>query len=348
MPILRRGPGSTLRACCLRNSDSWNTVEDYLSDYNQIPDTNTLDALAQVLVLVHGNEKCTYPLADYTFYTWSRPGPHTFSSLLPRRLFTKWFYSLFFRLALPIQVDLALKLKIIFSPLNFCTLFRLIAQLRGFGYPSHWLSEALLNLIHSTVTTTARPPRTKPMRPADVKREYPLRKLCTVPFSHELATLARIFQPLLPFQLISPTIPLPEQIFKYSFSLEGYTNLLPQPNCLILVFINEFLFPKKKTPKSVLYDLRLFLDPSTDELVPDFKDRSIEQMNEEGIIVWTSFDWDKERKVANAWMSEAFASKVGMKGWSVGLWRTDIWEHTCAPPLISVENVVEKGKSWAV
>jgi hypothetical protein len=178
MPILRRGPASNLRANCLLNTDSLRTVEDYLSDYNQIPDITTLDALAQILILVRQNEELPCPLADYTFYTWSKPGPYTFYVLLPRKEFTKWFYSLFFRLALLMKIDLAMEMKIVFTPHHLCVLFRLITQLRGFGYPSHWLSEPLLNLTNNTVIATARPPRTKSMRPADVKREYPEKKLC--------------------------------------------------------------------------------------------------------------------------------------------------------------------------
>ncbi len=261
MPILRRGPGANLRANCLRSSGSWHTVEDYLSDYNQIPDTGTFDSLAQVQVLIRENTAMAYPMTDYTFYAWSKAGPHTFSSLLPRKKFTKWLYALFFRLALPMTLNLMRNMEIIISPLNLCVLLRLLTQLRSFGYPSHWLSEPLLNIIRNTMNTTARPPRTKPMRPADVRREYRDRELCTAPFAHELATLARICQPLLPFRLISSAIPDPENIYKYSFQLPGYANIAPQPSCLIMVFMKESLFPDSNAAASVLSNLRMFLDP---------------------------------------------------------------------------------------
>jgi hypothetical protein len=38
----------------------------------------------------------------------------------------------------------------------------------------------------------------------------------------------------------------------------------------------------------------------------------------------------------------------GMLGekWSVGIWRTDIWEPVCMPELVGVEGVVSKGQRW--
>ena len=346
MPILLRGPAANLRANCLRNSDSWRTVEDYLSDYNQIPNTSTLDALAQVLIIVRENPALQYPLADYTFYTWSTAGPHNFSALLPRKQFTKWFYSLFFRLVLPMKLVLAMKTKIIFSPLNLCILLRLITQLRGFGYPSHWLSEPLLNIIHNAVTTTARPPRAKPMRPADVKRNYPDKKLCTAPFGNELSTLARLFQPLLPFELTSPAIPKKEEIYKYSFKLDGYMNSSPQPNCLILVFMNESLFSSNRAPQSLIFNLRKVLDASADEELGRKGPKKIEELRERGVKVWSTFHWDRENMVASVWTSEGLVEEVVGEGWGVGIWRTDVWMPACAPFLVGVEGVMNKGQRW--
>jgi hypothetical protein len=347
MPILRRGPDANLRATCLRNSDSWQTVEDYLADYNQIPDTSTLSALSQIQVLIRENTQMAYPMADYTYYTWSVAGPHIFPSLLPRKKFTKWFYSLFFRLALPMTLNLVDNMRVIFSPLNLCVLLRLITQLRSFGYSSHWLSEPLLNIIYNTVNTTARPPRTKPMRPVDVKREYRDKKLCTAPFSHELATLARLFQPLLPFKLVSSAIPDSSDIYKHSLRLPGYENIAPQPSCLVVVFMKESLFPDSKAPASMLFNLGFFLNPSTDEMVDEFKIAEVEQLRDEGVRVWSTFHWDGDAKMASLWMSEGLVNEMAEKKWSVGTWRTDIWMPACGPELVGFEGVVSKGVKWA-
>ncbi|CZR68941.1 uncharacterized protein PAC_18842 [Phialocephala subalpina] len=234
MPILRRSFAAHLKANCLRNSDSFSDVEEYFSEYQLIPDEDTLKALTQVAVLQRGNPAYPCPLSDYTIYVWCQPNiKHGFSCLLPRKAFTKWFYGLFFRLALPYEQDLLQNSKIIFSPLNFTILLRLITHLHILGYPSHWMSDVLNNIIESKVTTTARPPRTKPMRPADVRREYRSCHLCTAPFAQEMATLARLFEPLLPFSLTVANIPQESDIYEYHFSIPSYQSFIPRPSNLM-------------------------------------------------------------------------------------------------------------------
>jgi hypothetical protein len=184
------------------------------------------------------------------------------------------------------------------------------------------------------------------MRPSDVKREYRDRKLCTAPFANELAALARLFQPLLPFKLVSPAIPDSSDIYKYSLRLPRYGNMLPQPSCLVIVFMKESLFPDSKAPESVLFNLRMFLDPSIDEMDNELKVAKVEQLRDEGVRVWSTFHWDGEAKVASLWMSEGFVGEMVENRWSVGIWRTDIWMPVCGPELVGFEGVVSKGARW--
>jgi hypothetical protein len=348
MPILRRARSSALKATCLRNSDSWATILDYISEYQLIPDDDTLYKLAQVAILVRKNNAMTYPLADYTFYTWAHPNPrHVFSALFPRKPFTKWFYAMFFKLAIPLGHDVVAHMKIIYSPLNLTILFRLIAQLHRLGYPAHWLSEPLQNIIENKIVTTCRPPRKKPMRAADVKREYPEKKLCSAPFALEMATLAQLFQPLLPFLLTSPNVTSLNSIYKYMFSLPDYNNFHPQPSCLTLVFIedNSMLPIAKSGNRSLSTNLRELLDPSWgDEVDGKVKGAIFEAFREQGLAVWSSFTWDAKNKEASVWMPESFVEMVS-EGWMVGIYRTDLWIPVFGVPAV-VGKVVSKGERW--
>ncbi|TVY92831.1 hypothetical protein LAWI1_G006042 [Lachnellula willkommii] len=177
LPLCRRCPSVFVKANCLRNSSSFNTVLDYLSEYQLITDDKMLLQLAQTIILIRENKDFPWPMADYTYYTWLGPDAHSYPNLLPRKAFTKWFYGLFFRWALPFNQNPRIVSEIILSPLNLTILFRLIPHLCTLGYPAHWLSEVLTNIITNNVITTARPPRTKPMRPADVKRKHAEKKL---------------------------------------------------------------------------------------------------------------------------------------------------------------------------
>ena len=349
MPILRRSFAANLKACCLRNSDIWDCIETFLSEYQLISDENMLKKLTQVGVLNKSPPEHPMPMADYTYYIWSQPTPkHTYSDLLPRKAFNKWFYALFFRLALPINQNIVETTKVILSPLNLTIIFRLISQTCLLGYPSHWFSEALTNIIENKVVTTGRPPRRKPMRAEDVKREHPEKKLCTVPFSYEMATLAQLFQPLLPFSLTSPNIPEAHDIYNYHFHIPEYINERAQPSCLALVFMNcEVASLGKVGSEAFGMNLRPVLDPSWgDEVEAKWKGAGFESLREQGLVMWSTFTFNVEKKIASAWMPEKFVEMVSGNMWAMGLYRTDTWWLALDVPTL-VNKAVTRGEKWS-
>ncbi|KAF7937391.1 uncharacterized protein EAE98_001705 [Botrytis deweyae] len=91
--------------------------------------------LTSVTVLSRGEEP--WPMANYIDYGSSKPFLRQFGGLLSRKPFMKWFYALFFRLAIPYNSDLNMSATVIFSPLTLTIIFWLIAHLRSIGYPSH-------------------------------------------------------------------------------------------------------------------------------------------------------------------------------------------------------------------
>ncbi|TGO71146.1 hypothetical protein BELL_0614g00050 [Botrytis elliptica] len=216
--ILKQRPTSFVRSNCLRNTLAINDVESFLAEYQLITDTKIAQQLTSVTVLSRGEEP--WPMANYIDYGSSKPFLRQFGGLLSRKPFMKWFYALFFRLAIPYNSDLNMSATVIFSPLTLTIIFWLIAHLRSIGYPSHWMSEALLNSLKNKVYTTARPPRHSPNPVTEVKREHAEKHLCNLPFIQEMGTLARLFGPLLPFSLPSlPGISKENTIFKYKFHL---------------------------------------------------------------------------------------------------------------------------------
>ena len=350
MPILRRSPAAHLKVNCLRNSDTWDCIETFLSEYQLIPDGATLQKLTQVNILGKPPPEHPMPMVNYTYYMWSQPSStFVYPDLLPRKAFNKWFYALFFRLALPFNQNIADTPKIIISPLNLTIIFRLISHTCALGYPSHWLSEALANIIENKVVTTGRPPRKKPLRAEDVRREHPEKKLCTVPFSYEMATLAQLFQPLLPFSLISPKVPALEDIYKYSFQLTEYDNSGAQASCLALVFLHSgFLKPLGTVGfEAVKTNLRPILDPSWgDEVDAELKGPDFEALREKGIALWSTLTFDVQTKVASAWMPESFVEMVSAEMWAVGLYRTDTWWPTFDIPTV-VKESMRRGEKWS-
>jgi hypothetical protein len=268
IPILKPPVSSVLASCCLRNLPAFHNLEHFLAEYQLISNFDMLLKLTQVKVLFAGSQPV--PMADYTLYQaqWP-PKPHNFRSLLPRKAFCKRLYGLFFKLALPMPSDMLEFLVIIHSPLNLTILFRLISQLRKIGYPSHWLSEILINILENKVITTSRLPRSLPVRIEDIKQDYPEKRMTTAPFASEMATLTTIFQPLLPFPIISSALPSASDTYNYSFHLPEYLGFDPAQSCLVLLFWDDDLMANVdirngKDSKPTLRDL---LDPTPDDEV---------------------------------------------------------------------------------
>ncbi|KAF8848482.1 hypothetical protein BDZ45DRAFT_775793 [Acephala macrosclerotiorum] len=146
------------------------------------------------------------------------------------------------------------------------------------GYPSHWLLEVLTAIIEDEITTTARPPRKSPTTSQDAVKDYPERKLCTTPFSSEIATLTLIFRQLLPFSITSTPIPNRDAIHKYTFQMPRQGNF---PNVgsarLVLVFFEDSIVEtiyagaNEKTIIALTegtFSQMLILDPGWEEVEP--------------------------------------------------------------------------------
>ncbi|TGO17142.1 hypothetical protein BTUL_0020g00270 [Botrytis tulipae] len=349
-PILKQRPTSFVRSNCLRNAFAFDDVESFLAEYQLITDTKMAQQLTSVTVLSRGEEP--WPMTNYIDYGLSKPFLRQFGGLLSRKPFMKWFYALFFRFAIPYNSDLNMPTTIIISPLTLTIIFRLVAHLRSIGYPSDWMSEALLNILENKVYTTARPPRHSPNLVTEVKREHAEKHLCTLPFIQEMGTLARLFEPLLPFSLPSiPGIPKENAIFKYKFRL---TNVrMKQTHSarifnLALVFHDYNILEKYRKILAIMFlkDLRKVLDPSWgDEKDARYKGATIEDLRKKGVIVWTTVEYDVVNSVVSAWMPEAFVEKMERDWWRFGLWRVDTWENVNYGPT-AVRGTVFKEEKW--
>jgi hypothetical protein len=124
MPILKKESYGMAVSNCLRNSPLWDSVEEFLAEYQLITDDDMLDKLTNVTIVHRGGGPM--PLADYTAYVCTSnmkaPGPsdhrHKFPHLLPRTPFNKWLYGLFFKLALPFNGNITDFTITIYAPLH--------------------------------------------------------------------------------------------------------------------------------------------------------------------------------------------------------------------------------------
>ena len=304
-----------------------------------------------------------WPLDNYQVFARSTSQALGFTDLLPRDDFNKWFYALFFKIALPMNWEEqhncpagASDTCKILSPLNLTVLFRLLSHLSSVGYPAHWLVEIITNLLSDKVVTTGRPPRESPLTIKSAKRQHPAKKLSTALFIPELRTLTSMLECTLPFSLPA-SVPHPplENIALYTICLpEWLRSYKPEwQKNLVLIFLNDIkcFSSMQVNEKRPFLDLRPFLDPSWDEVEDPYRhlDSDMEKrwFKDLKMVLWSTFEWDSEAKMAKAWMDRSFIEKADEENWWCGIWKVDTWE-----PLLdrlgNVSVVVEEVKKWDV
>ncbi|KAI9717305.1 MAG: hypothetical protein M1812_004832 [Candelaria pacifica] len=344
IPVTKSTPTSYITSNCLRNPPLWDTVDDFNNECLLINDEDTLLKLTQVK-LVPGQElELASPLPLASYISWQRlsTAPHPFSSLLPRADLNKWLYGLFFKLALPVHRR-SLDMALVNAPLNLTAYFRVLIHLHELGYPAHWLSTVLTNILENTVATTARPPQTVPLDIAEVRQRNPAKKQTTAPYIPEMATLAVLFERFLPFSLITPVLPSLDSIHHYTMETQevSYTDSSAKSNVLIFYDHRRLTDVCAGPPMN----LRLLFDPTDCEL--DENAPKVRKLRETGLIMMTTFEFDRETDTASFWMKRGFVDMMmAQKGdwWKCGIWRTDAWRPVVMP--LSVKTAVRRGRKW--
>jgi hypothetical protein len=333
----------------LRNSSTWPCIESFLSEYQLIHDKIMLRQLTRVAFAPNGDSDTnSTPMADHIVYTYMGDHAYGFDELVAKKQFLKWIYALFFRIVLPFNVKMDEFQPAVLSTVNTTILFRLVSQLRIVGYPSHWLSEVITNIIESKVTTISRPPRTTLTTPQAVKREHPEKHLSTKPFSHEMAVIARLCQPILPFTLTS--LPLSSEISLYTFNLyENLHSYNPSPHSshfsLIFFDPSALLDLGYNTTLEFATNARPLLDPSWGEVDSDYHTAKHHAFREKGVIVYSTFRFEKETGLLEAWMDGKIVDMMVREGWNLNVFRTDSWAWAFGEE-VEVRECVSKGVSW--
>ena len=348
-PLLKSNEESYYSSTCLRNPAIWPTVHDFNNEYMLINDYQTLYRLFQMKktndpmpkLFEFGPEM--FMLSDYIKWQYVRRKRFPFSYLLPKEAFTKWLYALFLKFALPTdRFDMQYN-DLLFCPLNLTIYFRVLQRLHESGYPRHWLATALANIVANTVTTSARPADTAPLEIEEARQDHPFRKVTTAPYAPEMSTLTTIFQPMLPFSIISSALPKPDDIHLYTISFSSlHVNYRhSQMPMFALVIFNNNLLKKsigERDPTTLNWRL-LFYNAA------EFKSNDLDQIRENGLILWSSFEWERRKEQVSVWMRKDFGDKcLSSRDWCVGMLRTDVWRLVTKTG--RAKDVMVQGKKW--
>ena len=203
-------------------------------------------------------------------------------------------------------------MMLIHSPLNLTVFVRLCIHLHDVGYPAHWISTVLDNLLTGKITTKARPPSTDPLAPEEIANEMSSLKQSTAFFVAELSTLIAMWQSVMPFGILAPNLPLVDKVRRYSCKMNEVDVLPSSTPSLVLVFINSATLPQR--------------DHLNDYLVTDEFDQGEIPVvvREKSLHVLSTRTWEPSDNTASFWLrSDVMADMKREPLWCAMLWRTD-------------------------
>lgn len=235
--------------------------------------------------------------------------PKTFADLMTRERLETWLYRLFFELAIPAQQEIQ-SFVLIYSPLNLTCFYRLLLHLNKVGYAAHWLSGVLDNLLEGRINTTARPPRSDPLKIKEIKASMPGLNQSVKPFVAQLSTLASIWQSALPFGVLSTKIPSTQDIRKYRINFNGVSEHVDNTAAFVLAFYQALMLPLQPSFRTLLLD---------DE--EGQKDPNISKLRKEGLHIVTTWEWSRRSKTATFWLRRVVMEEMQRgQSWSVMIW----------------------------
>ncbi|KAI4220875.1 MAG: hypothetical protein LQ349_007983 [Xanthoria aureola] len=293
-----------------------------------------------------------HPLAEYLHWPRTSHFPLPFDQLLPRSKITTWLFTMFFKIVLPADRGSQAWDILIYAPLNLTIFIRILSHLNELGYPAHWLSAALVQILEDEVTTSARPPETSPLSLAEARRENSTKRLTTAPFVTEMVIMTAMFLPLLPFAVITSALPNVDRIHEYKIAFKVKTHFKDGLGLPVFVLI----FWESELAETVLgYDLegfpemhQIFHPEGCTRYIPIQKEK-LQEFRQQGLKMMTTLRWNTRDSTAEFWIYEdAMDGMQRSKGWKCALLRTDRWEFASLSVRVSWTKKcpVRKGRRW--
>ena len=344
-------------SCCLRNPPRWDTLESFNNEYVMITKPEHLAKLLRTRYgfnfedpdNVGGIDR--FRMTDYHAWKPVLGKPYTFDKLLARAAFNKWVYGMFLKIALPAIRDhhrFHGQSEMIYSPYNTTIIFRLLSHLVvGIGYPAHWATTILVNILTDNVHTSARPPITNPLEISEVNANQPLKHMRTAAFQAEMTTLASLFLLQLPFALYGSHLDLPttSRIFEWTFHFEDHAVMRMDSNRADFVLAFTITQLRKQRPQETRNACL------SDELA-----------DRKGLHIVSTWTWNDTASQATFWLREDVIATmllansnlnkppskedIEANSWRCEILRTDNWLPATLGENKVTEKRLTKGRGW--
>jgi tetratricopeptide (TPR) repeat protein len=360
-PALMQHAGATGIFNCLACPPRWSTINHYNAEslhmYREADMASVFNArYSGWSKFFDGSEselpEGSMPMMNYTDWQSITETPLNFESLMPRKDFTHWLYSVYMALVLPAPRDAGnwgpSKSAIVRSPLNQTAFIRLLIRLSSVGYPKHWLSAILTSLLTNDTTSTARPPSECPITLGEVDRRNAAANFDSSPWIAELSTLTTQFLRVLPFAVIveDGVLQAPDQIrectvtWKEQFHPDLSLIDAERADWILLLANWDTMEPRTRFAN---FDYgngpgllrRLMMSPSHTERMKD-KHHFI-----------TCWKWDVKKRKAIFWLREDMTHQLDGHEWDVDFVRIDQWGFPGQRFPFSLEVEWSFGRTWS-
>ncbi|EFA81570.1 hypothetical protein PPL_05561 [Heterostelium album PN500] len=263
-----------------------------------------------------------------------------FEKLASRETLTLWLHKVLFNLFLPAPTPPNTPYTFN-SPDNMCTLFSIFERLLIVGYPAHWITGFLEQILSGTTTTLAclHDTRVVPVK-CGVSSGSPQKKY-TYAFHMELRTLASLWLSQSLNTRIKIPLPAPTDIRKwqiedFKFADEFFGNVAFNPKVPVVSAIIYYGdLPEKYKLKDVVSSLQ---DPTDSK----YRYNLLDTINgPEMVQVITVLKWSDRKNRLNFWMSQTDIKVLVSKNCSILLWRNDVYRAMTAPHPIKNAFIIE-------
>ena len=333
LPLTWADKSSYVTANCLRNPTRWQSMAQFNNEYIGLSAPTDLEKTFHVRMAPMVDTDSPLALSDYQKWYHCKKSK-CLADFLSRDQFETWLYRLFLKIAIPKEKN-TVNQALVYSPLNLSVFIRLCLHLHMFGYPAHWLSSVLGNIVSGNISTKARPPRSEPLKIRETKADMPVLKQSTAPFIAEMTTLLSMYQVLLPFSVLTTRLPNIGTIRKYAYQVDVPLHPVPGPNHFILVFYNEDLM-KAETDSLRPY----FLSDETAD-----HSGEAQRIREKGLHSLTTWTWNRPEKTVSFWFREDVMEVMKRDEWFVSVSRTDSWQDQTHNPEV-VTEIKDMGVVW--
>jgi hypothetical protein len=215
------------------------------------------------------------------------------------------------------------------------------------GYPAHWLSDILSNILNNQLHTTARFPRTSPLTIAESKEKHSRIRVDAAPLLPEFSSLAAIRLAELPFGVASSLrITRLSDSKQYTIRFKEVPDLEKNHGSMIPCL--NLLFAQPDAREAAMNQMTRTRDFTFRRALMDddhgYHNAAFVALRQKSLLI-TTWTWDRDARTASFWLDNLLMKKMLTERpvWTVNILRMDTWNDAAITDVLNL--LISEGKS---